>query len=279
MEEKKAAGKQRQRQKMRLVTKIRLGVVAAIVLACLVLLSPICSIRNIEVKTEDATLKESITKQLEEARGQNGFLYVTKNVNGFDNIGSVFALRAKNMEDILLFERPELKDMQVSYSFPNTLTVQFAERTPSYLIFSSGVYVCADEAGFVLSVHTDSTERDLPVVRGIDLPSYKIGQTISTGNENQMEALNALFYEITLCDAKDDAYKLSAHIEIADVSEYNEIWLFVDENLSVNLGDTDNIEYKIPALKEILQTEEVQGKKGLIDFTVSEQPVFRAEIG
>lgn len=277
MEEKKPASKQR--PKMKLATKIRLGVVATLVLVCLLLLSPIFSIRHIEVKTEDAELMGSITKQLEGAQGQNGFLYVAKNVNGLDNIGSMLALRAKNMEDVLLFDRPELKNMQVSYVFPNTLTVQFARRTPSYLIVSSGVYVCADEEGFVLSVHTDSTERDLPVVRGIDLPSYKIGQTISTGNENQMKALNALFYEITLCDAQEDDYKLSAHIEIADVSEYNEIWLFVDENLSVNLGDTDNIEYKIPALKEILQTEEMQGKKGLIDFTVSEQPVFLAENG
>ena len=171
---------------------------------------------------------------------------------------------------------PELKKVRVKYAFPNTINVSFTERTPAYLIFSSGVYVCADEEGYVLSVHTDSEERDLPVVRGIDLASYKIGQTISTGKEAQMRALNALFNEIVLCDLQNDAYKLSTHIEIVDVAEYNKFWLFVDETLSVNLGDVDNIEYKIPALKEILQTEAVQGKSGLIDFTVSDQPIFQS---
>ncbi len=277
MQEKKPAEKQK--KKMKTATKIWLGIVAGFIFVCLLLLSPIFSVKNIVVETEDADLKNSILLQLEDAYGENGFLYVVKNINGLQNANHLLSLRAKNMEDAIIFERPELKNVRVTFSFPNTLTVGFSKRTPSYLIFSSGVYVCADEEGFVISVHTDSSERDLPVVRGIDLSAYKIGQTISSGNEDQMKALNALFYEIALCDAEEDAYKLSAHIEIADVSEYNEIWLFVDENLSVNLGDTDNIEYKIPALKKILQTEEVQEKKGLIDFTVSDQPVFRAENG
>lgn len=277
MQEKKPAEKQK--KKMKTATKVWLGIVAGLIFVCLLLLSPIFSVKDIVVETEDADLKNSILQQLEGAYGENGFLYVAQNINGLQNAGHLLSLRAKNMEDAIIFDRPELKNVRVVFSFPNTLTVRFSERTPSYLIFSSGVYVCADEEGFVLSVHTDSSERDLPVVRGIDLSAYKIGQTISTGNEEQMKALNALFYEIALCDAKEDAYKLSAHIEIADVSEYNEIWLFVDENLSVNLGDTDNIEYKIPALKEILQAEEMQEKKGLIDFTVSDQPVFRGENG
>lgn len=277
MQEKKPAEKQK--KKMQLSTKIWLGVIAFVLFAVLLLLSPIFSVKNIVVETDNLALKNSISAKLEGAYGKNGFLYVMQNVNGLHNANHLVSLRAKNMEDTITFETPELKNVRVTFSFPNTLTVRFSERTPSYLIFSSGVYVCADEEGFVLSVHTDSNERDLPVVRGIDLPAYKIGQTISTGNEAQMKALNALFNEIVLCDAKEDDYKLSAHIEIADVSEYNEIWLFVDENFSVNLGNTDNIEYKIPALKQILQAEDMQEKKGLIDFTVSEQPIFRAENG
>lgn len=274
MQEKKPVEKQK--KKMKISTKVWLSVIATLVFVCLLLLSPIFSVKQVVVDTEDVALKNTISTHLESAYGKNGFLYVMQNVNGLQNIDCLFSLRAKNVEDAIVFDVPELKKVRVRFSFPNTLTVSFTERTPAYLIFSSGVYVCADEEGYVLSVHTDSSERDLPVVRGIELTSYKIGQTISTGNEDQMKALNALFNEIVLCDMQNGNYKLSEHIEIVDVSEYNEIWLFVDELLSVNLGDVDNIEYKIPALKEILQTEAVEGKSGLIDFTVSDQPIFQS---
>lgn len=274
MQEKKQVEKQK--KKIKTSTKVWLCILATIVLVLLILLSPIFSVKKVVVETDDLELQKSISTQLEDAYGKNGFLYVMKNIHGLQNVDCFFSLRAKSIEDSIMFKTPELKKVRVIFSFPNTITVNFVERTPAYLISSSGAYVCADEEGFVLSVHTDSNERDLPVVRGIALPAYKIGQTISTGNEEQMKALNVLFHEIKLCDAVEGDYKLSAHIEIADVSEYNKIWLFVDDTLSVNLGDTDNMEYKIPALKKILQTEAVQGKSGLIDFTVSDQPVFQS---
>ena len=50
--------------------------------------------------------------------------------------------------------------------------------------------------------------------------------------------------------------------------------VFLHNDLSVHLGDLDNINYKIAALKQILASEEMAGKHGTIDLTVS-NPIFK----
>lgn len=241
------------------------------------LLSPLFHIRRVDIPDLTEEQRQTVLRLLGEPEGENGILYVTKHIKGLANVNFLFGMRAKSIEEEITFALPELKNVKVQFSFPDTLKVEFVKRFPAYLVDISGSYICADPEGFILSVHTDRSERDLPVVRGITLQDYKVGQSVASENKNQIQALKAIFNEIYKCDAEDDGFKLSSHIEIVDVSEYNKIWLFVNSNLSVNLGDLDNITYKIPALKEILQTEGMLDGKGQIDFTSSSSPVFKPE--
>lgn len=269
--------KNKEQKKKSIKFKIFAALAAVAVAAVLILISPVFSIKSIEVVSECSDeIKNEILSFTSEAKGKNGIIYVSENINGFGNIDSFFNLRAKNVEDAIIFSMPELKNVSVKFVFPNTLCISFGKREPAYLIEVAGNYICADSDGFVLKVYQSAHDAELPVVRGIELSQYKIGNYIDSSSKNQIKVLKAIFNEIYKCDKNDESFKLLSHIEIVDVSEYNEIWLFIGDNLSVKLGDTDNIEYKIPALKEILQTEDMLEREGQIDFTVSENPIFKA---
>ena len=267
------------KRKVMLSLKLKIFLIAlsTIVIICLLLISPLFSIKNIIVDSQDTELKSEIVQLAEErAKGENGFLFVSRNVKGVKNFGYLFDLRAKELEEEISFLIPEVKNIKVRFSFPNTLDISYDKRVPAYVVEVSGSYVCVDIEGVVLAVLLDNSDNKLPVVRGIDVTDYKVGQAVSLSDGEKFKFLKLVFNEIYKCDLKDDSYKLLEHIEILDISEYNKIWLFIDDILSVKLGDVDNISYKINALKEIVLSEEINGKRGQIDFSAS-HPIFKEE--
>jgi len=268
----------KEQKKKSIKKRILLYLTIFIIVTLLVLISPLFSIKNVVIESSvDKTLEESslteIESHLDSTKGKNGYLFVLNNMDGISNIRYFFGMRAKNVEESLIFSFPKLKNINVKFDFPNSLNVTYDLREEAYFINDSGTYICADSEGFILGVYSDN-EKNLPVVNGIKLESYKIGQFVSSENKEQIKALKNVFSEINQSDLNSE-FKLSECIEIVDVTEYNKIWIFINDNLAVSIGSLDNIEYKIPALKEILQVNDMLNKKGLIDFTVSSDPVFR----
>ena len=262
-------------KKISLTKKILLSILVVVTMGGLILISPLFTIQKINFpKDIEPDLKNSILAALEDSKGKNGFLYVASNVSGIENIEYLLKMRAKYIEDKIAFEESCVSNIKVEFKFPDTINVTFGKRKAAFFINISDYYICTDAEGFVIGIYTDKNNFALPVVAGIELNMYKVGQYISSDNSERMDVLRKLFKEINNNDLKEE-YNLLSNIEMIDVSEYNTIWMFLNNGISVKLGDMDNISYKIPALKEILTSEEIAGKNGRIDFTVASGPVFK----
>lgn len=241
-------------------------------------LSPLFGIENIDVSEVNKYNKEDISDRLNSAIGVNGYIYVLKNIEGFDNLKYFFVMRAKSAEDKLIFDMPYLKDVEIKFEFPSTLNVTFEERKPAFLIDLAGTYICSDYEGVIVDSYTEANKVDLPLITGISIDEYKIGNEIKTDNSLELQTVKELFKCIGKHDGASDKFNLSQSIEIVDVSEYNEVWLFIGEKLKIKLGDTEGLDRKISLLSEICSVEQeridANVMDGTLDFTVGPNPIF-----
>lgn len=254
---------------------IVLLILIAIILTAL---SPIFQIKHIEVSEVHNYNKNDISEALSASIGQNGFQYIIKNIKGLENIDYLFMLRAKNAEEKLAFEKPYLKNIKIRFIWPSRLHVSFEEREPAFLINMAGIYICSDKEGVVINSYSENDKIDLPLLRGIDVKEFKTGNVIHTNDKNKLDTVKEFFHWLERCDKEYQGYKLSVNIDIVDVSEYNNIWLFIGQHFKVKLGNTDGLVNKLAALKEICDVEkdklENNNMNGVLDFTLGNDPIF-----
>lgn len=248
----------------------------------LILLSPLFRIKHIEVSGADTDdeIKKEISEALSASLNQNGFMYVMKNIKGMKNIDYFFMLRAKSAEEKLAFELPYLKNIKIRYNFPSGLEVTYMKRNPSFLVNTAGVYICSDSEGVIINTYSDNDKIQLPILKGLSIVEYKIGSTIITEEKEKLENVKNFFQILEQCDKEFKGYKISKIIDIVDFSEYNNIWLFIGENLKVKLGDSEDLITKFAQLKGICDKEKDKLENGtltgVIDFTLGMNPVLRS---
>jgi len=248
----------------------------------LVLLSPLFGIRHIEVSGPDADeeTEKQIAEALSASLGQNGFVYIMKNIEGAKNADYFFMLRARSQEERLSFDMPHLKNIRIRFNPPSSLEVSYLKRIPSFYISAAGVYICSDSEGVVMDTCQDIAGAELPLLKGLNVTEYKIGSTIATDEVEKLENVKNFFQILEQCDKEFKGYKLSKIIDIVDFSDYNSIWLFIGEKLKVKLGDSENLVTKLAQLKGICEKEKEKLDNGtltgVIDFTLGANPVLRS---
>ena len=270
---------QKIKDKKKINKKIKIFIIIPVVIIVTVLffLSPIFAVKNIVFINEtDTSSKEEILNILENVKGKNGFLYIYNNVSGIKNIDYFFSMRAKSIEDQITLSLPKLKKVKIKYDFPGTLSVSFGQRYPEYLIDVSGSYICADIEGFIIDIDINKDNSNLPIIKGLDITECKLGRQFQTenGEETVHSILKNIFNKTKLIDKENNKLKLLERIEMIDIFDYNNIWMFLYGNVSVEIGKPDNLDHKITQLKEILLSDEIVGKQGHIDLK-SPNPVFK----
>ena len=252
--------------------KVILIVLSLIICLTLVMLSPVFSIKNINVSGVNDSDSAFISDFLNNYKGENGILFLLKNITGFKSIDSLFSLRAEKTEKELLFNLPSLKDVTVKFKFPGSLEVSGNERKQVFYYSLAGQYICCDENAYVIKAVSAEDKLDLPLIEGINVNEYKAGTRL-TEDVNILKIIKELFDEIKILDDFNDDYQLAKNIDIINFTEYNNIRLTIGESLTVKLGDTENLRFKLAMLKEICKDSTLVGNHTL-DFTVADRPVL-----
>lgn len=256
---------------MKVNKKFRI-IIAVFFLLCAfiaLLLSPLFDFTSINVNGSGFYSSEEIQNSLEHLKDKNYFITLFKNTP-FSHLDYIFKGRLYDIEQQLLFDKPYIKNVEISFSFPGVAEVEIQERSPSFLAKNDDEYLLIDSEGYVLQAFSAEEKPGYPVVEGVDASDFKVGNTlVGRGTDSQ------LVLAIKICNGLSQIQLSEGAVDIVDVSDPDHVWMFVRPSLSICFGDEENLSVKLSALKEILASGYDGNSNGVIDFTNGKNPIFK----
>lgn len=210
--------------------------------------APIFNINDVKIMSgeNEVVLKEDIENKLQAIKGRN-----------------IFYVKRSYIESILK-DDPYIKNVKVTKTLPNNLTVEVQENKKVFTIEKNGNYYILDESGKVIS--KEFGEADLVKLEGIDIQDKEIGEKI-TEDEKTLEVIKdfgALF------NTNTSSVKFSK----LDISNLSNISLYHNEVL-IKIGGNFDLSRKLNYSINILKN--VDMKKGYIDVSIVDKPVIKEE--
>lgn len=232
-----------------------------------ILFSPIFSIREIDLSLM-GQYEEEAYPYLHSLKGKNAFIEILKN-KSLKQSGNIFSFSLKRMEDKLKFNFPYFRDIEIKYEFPNKIRVYADERKPIFLGQADGFYLYIDSEGYLLDVFVEEENLpDLPLVQGLVFENYKIGLPVRNSVDEKIDTT------IRVCNLLSQIHGQDNIIDIIDMSDQKDIWMYVRPELSIRLGDENDMSLKLTILKEVFASGYNGDSSGLIDFSKGGYPVF-----
>ncbi|MCX7746968.1 MAG: FtsQ-type POTRA domain-containing protein [Clostridia bacterium] len=246
--------------------------ICVLFIATLVLLalSPLCNIGKIEVEGNKYCKKEEIVGATDIMVGKNAIKTIG------NNIKNLFTLRYSKAEESIMKSNPYIKSAVVRYVLFDKIKIVIEEREPFGVIPFMGTNLIIDKEGIVLDTVNKNQSLNKPIINGIKFSAYELGQALKMERRDKFEDASTVLAKVMESD-KQGTYKFYDRIKSIDASDAGKIRLLVDAKVTVNLGNTDNLEYKINFMKEIFKKHIRKEDRGILDFTTGENPNFIPE--
>ena len=189
-------------------------------------------------------------------------------ISGVKNDQNIITMKQSKVRESLM-KNPYIKDAYIEKNFPSGMDINIIERMEFFCVPYMGAYIIIDEEGMALRVENDINNLDRPILTGIDLDGFKIGKKISIKNEDILQRLLNL---LNACIGSD----ILENISEINIDEKSQIRLRTYRGIVVLIGEGENLEYKIPFLKEILTDLYKKNiNYGIIDMKHNGYPVYR----
>lgn len=249
--------------------KVLMTILMALSVLIFVMFSPAFNITQIQVYGVSYYTPESIIDVIGLVDGINGFKQIGGSIDRFAT------LRYGDVEDKIKDKLPYVKDVAVKFVLPDILRVHVTERLPSCVVEYLDVLLLVDDEGYVLESLKNTSDYNFPKIKGIDLTGFSIGQKLFMKKPQQFENIVELISIIKSTDINE--LSLFDKITFYEVNTQGEFILFFDSRILVNLGKMVKMDYKINMLREILLKNIGTDEKGLLDFSIGNNPVFTPE--
>lgn len=143
----------------------------------------------------------------------------------------------------------------VARLYPDRVRITVHERVPKAAALNLGAYLIMDEEGYVLEIRSDKGYAQCPMVEGLKITTYNVGQQVALSDALQLRAMGSV---LTALD-EQEAVALVSKIELDNVLD---IRLTTVDGYRVMLGDTDNLGAKLSWLKGSLASLRGEGMYG-----------------
>lgn len=238
--------------KIRKQAKIVFGIIFFIIIAILLLCSPIFDIRNIEIAGNSKNSKEKIIS-----------------FSGLELHTNIFKFN-KGLVKEKIKENAYIENVEVTRKLPSTVQIEVEEREAKYMLQFADSYVYINNQGYMLEISNEKL--DVPILIGFttDLSNIKAGNRINVADLNKMNMVIKI-YEAAKSNGLGE---LITKIDISNEKNYTII--LEKEGKTVYLGDCSELNTRILYLKSILETS--QGKSGELFLNVdlnSQEAYFR----
>lgn len=212
-------------------------------------------VQSIKVENAEYYTEEQVVKVADVSNGTN-----------------MLFIRRSKLEDKILKELPYIENVKIKIGKEGVLRLILTERTSKYVVNNKDTneYVRVDKYGIMLEKvkAEDILPEELPLF-GLSLDKdEEVGKSIPDTEYKKIERFEQI-YEMYL-NANIDSKVTSVKFE------NSKIILTLDYKTEVVTEVSNNLEYKMNFLKEILK--EVAGRGGKIDLTL-DNPTFVEKIG
>lgn len=146
---------------------------------------------------------------------------------------------------------PLISKVDIYIHWPSDVEIRVEERNIVGYVAWNGMYLCIDEAGYVVdSTHT--LKENIPIITGIYVRNFALGQPLATNSDEIASTA------VSVCRALDQ-FGLTNRIVRIDLTDTDSIRIYT-ERLEVRIGDSQDLTLKTQALQIVLnETPEASG--------------------
>lgn len=198
------------------------AIVALILLALLILNSNIFSLKTIEITGNEQMSDEEVKEYFGLTEGVNLFRFF------LNHIGK------KVSRD------PRIENAEVYVNWPDGVKIEVKESVTVGYVYFQGTYLCLSRDGAVV----DSTyylSRELPILKGLNVKSFSIGQVPVTEDESTFKTVMQLGSVLK-------KYGLTELVREMNVHDLSNIVLYTD-NLDIYCGGTEDFDMKAAVIQ------------------------------
>ena len=237
---KKKMTSQKVKMSIQLKKKIKVAslIVLVIVAIILFLLSPIFNIKEVQVVGNSKISKERIISLSRIKNGTN--LYRTSKKEVKANIK----------------QEPYIRNVTVKRILPSDIEITVEERVLEYLFEFGNSYAYIGSEAYILEMSEENIEDKLKI-KGYSTSEEKM----KPGNRLCREDIDSLNDVIEIMEsAKNNG--IDSYIDMIDISDKTNYILYINsEKKKVHLGDTSNLDTKMPYIKVIMEREkDIEGE-------------------
>lgn len=241
-----------------------------LLIAILLSLTPLFNIKYFEVNGSRHYNKDTLIEIAGIVAGSNGF----RNIGG--NIEGILSLRYIQAEKNILENCPYVKTAVVKYLPPSSVRIDITEREAAFNIPYFGTSLLIDSQGYVIDTIPGGKAEELPDIEGLEFENYELGHELRTKKPEALEAaINVM--EIIKESDKGSELKIMRLVKSINVSDLDNVYVFIDSRIVVNLGNLEDLRYRVEVMKHIFFKNLKSDEKGLLDFTESENPILKKQ--
>lgn len=177
-----------------------------------------------------------------------------------DDSSNIFSIDLDRAREKLL-EFSWIYDVKIERKLLRTIKIEIVERIPTAIIAKNSLYFLIDKDNYVLEKTDKYLEKDLPIIKELELEEINIGDKLD------VDGLNEIVYIFN--NLSDKMRKLLSYFTI---SKGLNISLFTEDNIKIIFGDSKNL-----AKKELVALELYEKYKNGIEQEQSEEQVQSGE--
>lgn len=236
----------------------------------LLALSPLFNIKGIEVEGNRHYKSDEIITTANIPVGSNGFKTIGSSVR------NILALRYGIAESNIKKSSPYIKSVTARFAVPSKVKITVVERSPAFIVPYMGANLLMDREGFIVDSIAKAEGLNLPMIKGLNFGSYELGQPLKADNPDKIPTAVRVMDVIESLDNSSN-FKVLKLINYIDVNDQAKISLYLDSRITVNLGNIQDLNYRISFMRQVFQKNIKKGEKGTLDFTNGEKPSFIPE--
>ena len=225
-----------------LMRKIR-NIIACCIIVAVVLI--VCVVLSLTVlfKTQSYTVTGNTRYEQSEIISTCG---ISKNEN-------IFLANKRSAEKKLMSAYPYIEAVDVSFSIPDTITIDITEAVPAYIVkVSDSQFLIVSSQGRILE-QTDTIEGyDIPLFMGPDVSNAVVGEYVEFAQQDTLKIINEIVTVFV-----DNGYTGITELDATDPAN---ISFTYDGRIKVKLGVPEDISYKVrTAMTIILEKLDLNG--------------------
>ena len=161
----------------------------------------------------------------------------------------------KRLKDNLVF----IETAEVEKKYPSTIIINVTEAVKAAdMLLDNGKYCTVSETGRVLELANASQTGGIPVIKGFELANEKAGGELESKDKNKLRIYKEMMKIISAISFE--------HIGQIDLSDRSGITMLYDDRITLELGSSVDLDYKLNYFKAVIDNKLTGGFRGRLVY-------------